>query len=171
MTRVRLPREGKHGERKFHDLASRMTGIFRERAPGLKRSSRHNPGVFSECPDVLRRWLEDPGLKALPNQETRGHMKSDLPRYLFAALYGIAFGHSPKAQDFPEELAPRHRNWKTGKFADRFRVQLWDRPATTITSHISKDGHYFIHPDPVQCRSLTVREAARSQASRQRRAA
>ena len=99
------------------------------------------------------------------NHETRGHMEEDLRRYLFAATHAQVNGISPKgASGFDiDGLRPNHRNWETGHFSDRFRVQRANHPATTITSHISKDGHYFIHYDPAQCRSLTVREAARIQ--------
>ena len=116
-----------------------------------------------DCPKILGQWLYDAKLTKLPNNDTRGHMAGDLCRYLFAAIYAKVAGRSPKALDFPKSLAPNHFNWNSGKFADRFRVQLSDQPATTVTSHIAKDGHYFIHPDPAQCRSLTVREAARLQ--------
>ena len=115
------------------------------------------------CPSGLRDWILDQELTRLPNNSTRGHMPADLARYLFAAAFGCAMGRSPKSPDFPRELAPNHANWGTGKFGDRFRVQLGAHPCRTVTSHISKDGHYFIHPDPSQCRSLTVREAARLQ--------
>jgi DNA (cytosine-5)-methyltransferase 1 len=120
-------------------------------------------GIAADCPSDLRDWLTDKRLKTLPTHVTRGHMTSDLARYFFAAVFAEVTGRSPKASDFPEELAPQHQNWSTGKFADRFRVQISSGPSTTVTSHISKDGHYFIHPDPIQCRSLSVREAARLQ--------
>ena len=131
--------------------------------PALERRGSQLPGVGGSCPADLKSWLLDGSVKALPNNETRGHMPSDLARYLYAAVHAEVAGRSPKAEDFPGLLAPDHRNWHSGSFADRFRVQLYDRPSTTVTSHISKDGHYFIHPDPEQCRSLTVREAARLQ--------
>lgn len=96
------------------------------------------------------------------NHETRSHMESDLRRYLFASAFSKAHGYSPKgADDFNiDGLRPAHKNWESGHFSDRFRVQLANRPSNTITSHMAKDGHYYIHYDPSQCRSLTVREAA-----------
>jgi len=119
--------------------------------------------IADSCPLHLSRWITDAKISKLPNNETRGHIREDITRYLYATAFAFAFGKSPKTFDFPVALAPKHLSWNTGAFVDRFRVQLSDRPSTTITSHISKDGHYFIHPDPSQCRSLTVREAARLQ--------
>ncbi|MBP2443793.1 DNA cytosine methyltransferase [Rhizobium leguminosarum] len=129
----------------------------------LPRSSESLPSSYGTSNDELLRWLERPELRSIAQHATRGHMASDLGRYLFAAVFGKVHGYSPKASEFPEILRPNHRNWDSGIFADRFRVQLANEASTTVTSHISKDGHYFIHPDPAQCRSLTVREAARLQ--------
>lgn len=111
--------------------------------------------------------MHDGRLRTLDSHEARSHMASDLRRYMFAAVFAEVMGRSPKLADFPESLLPDHRNVDLGRsgemFSDRFRVQLPHQVSTTITSHISKDGHYFIHYDPIQCRSLTVREAARLQ--------
>ncbi len=111
------------------------------------------------------RWVRDNKVDVWLNHETRSHMDSDLGRYLFASVFADINGRSPRGhQEFSlEGLAPAHANWESGKFIDRFKVQRFDFPSTTITSHIAKDGHYYIHPDPAQCRSLTVREAARLQ--------
>ncbi len=114
---------------------------------------------------TLDSWLLDDQLKVWLNHEARGHRIDDLARYGYAATFAKVHARSPKGHkefNLPG-LAPAHKNWETGKFSDRFRVQIANSPSTTITSHISKDGHYFIHYDPVQCRSLTVREAARLQ--------
>jgi len=113
----------------------------------------------------LDEWYLDSQLDYWLNHDARGHMPSDLRRYMFASVFARAHGTSPKGhQQFSlSGLAPAHKNWESGKFSDRFRVQIGNLPSRTITSHISKDGHYFIHYDPKQCRSLTVREAARLQ--------
>jgi len=128
---------------------------------GRKKHTRKP--LSTKLPSELATFLDDPSLIGVSAHETRGHMPSDLARYLYAAAFATAEGRSPRAHQFPDILAPNHRNWKTGKFNDRFRVQVGNAPASTVTSHISKDGHYFIHPDPTQSRSLTVREAARLQ--------
>lgn len=113
-------------------------------------------------------WYFDARLRGICNHEARGHMRSDLWRYFFAAVFAEVEGRSPLLRDFPPLLRPAHGNVAEAVagndlFSDRFRVQLRDKPSTTVVSHISKDGHYYIHPQPLQCRSLTVREAARLQ--------
>lgn len=118
----------------------------------------------------LQRWVRDKNLNGFCQHEARSHMPSDLARYLFAACFAQSQGYSPRLDIFPPKLLPKHSNVTkerkaTGDipFKDRFRVQCATDPATTIVSHIAKDGHYYIHYDPTQCRSLTVREAARLQ--------
>jgi len=151
------------GAEGLKDVRRLLLDTADELARRQQPAGRESRTLSTPTDNELADWLVDPELKSLPNHETRGHMRADLSRYAFAAAFAHIFERSPKASEFPELLAPNHGNWKSGKFADRFRVQIWGRPSTTVTSHISKDGHYFIHPDLSQCRSLTVREAARLQ--------
>lgn len=159
---VFIPPMNDDQKRVFHQVLNKARDAAEGPAPPFRDAEGGIP-IIDACPIGLRNWIVDENLAKLPNNETRGHMESDLTRYLYAAAFACAVGKSPKASEFPEALAPEHNSWNTGKFHDRFRVQLGDHPSTTVTSHISKDGHYFIHPDPTQCRSLTVREAARLQ--------
>ena len=147
---------------RFRRALARALATANESAPPW-RNARGETLLPTGCPRDLREWIYDEQVRTLPNNETRAHMAADLARYLFAAAFGCAFRRSPKTFDFPAALMAGHANWHTGNFDDRYRVQLPDRPCTTVTSHLSKDGHYFIHPDPGQCRSLTVREVARLQ--------
>ncbi len=114
----------------------------------------------------LYAWYQDSRIDGVLNHISRSHLYQDLFRYQFLAIYSFIHDRFPRLVEFKDyhpDLIPSHRNVDSGKFMDRFRVQLRNDPATTITSHISKDGHYFIHYDPSQCRSLTVREGARIQ--------
>lgn len=119
----------------------------------------------SDSEAEFTKWISDPRLTDVIQHQSRSHMESDLRRYWYAATTAALTGTSPKLREFPPELLPNHRNAASVNrpFEDRFRVQVATGAATTIVSHISKDGHYYIHPDPEQMRSLTVREAARLQ--------
>lgn len=152
---------------------SRSAEVIAPKETGSERwftSLQPSPGQ-GKLPRQVRKyrgWIKDrTGMPFVANHETRTHRADDLVRYLFVAQFGQA-DESPRLKDFPRALLPQHKNIDpddpaSAIFKDRFRVQVANKPATTITSHIAKDGHYFIHYDPKQCRSLTVREAARLQ--------
>ncbi len=136
---------------------------------GLPQADRGERFIHTDRVSVAYapKWYLDSHLCGVCNHESKPHMASDLHRYLFAACYATVHGRTPKLGVWPTQLLPDHENvtkaLKHGMFNDRFRVQTRKSPATTITCHLAKDGHYNIHYDPSQCRSLTVREAARIQ--------
>jgi len=118
-----------------------------------------------DMPKELKNWLLDDRVGGVIQHESRSHMVSDLHRYMFASSYAQELKYAPTLRDFPPLLLPDHVNVDADSipFVDRFRVQVKGEPASTVVAHIQKDGHYYIHHDPAQCRSLTVREAARLQ--------
>jgi len=141
-----------------HDRRSYSTMISaNSRQPDtLLPDNRHDPlGV------------EDERLVGTLNHNARSHRADDLWRYIFAACFTERNNQRFQIGDFPTGLRPRHKNIDSAltnsTFVDRFSVQPKDAPSRTVVSHIRKDGHYYIHYDPTQCRSLTVREAARLQ--------
>lgn len=148
-------------------LENYLNSLRSDLIQGGKFVSSASKGFKKGFKDKITTWLYDPRMKGFANHQTRGHIKADLKRYFWAATYAESnkdrVNPSPKAHEFPKYLEPKHKNWKSGHHADRFRVQVRNQPSTTVTCHISKDGHYYIHYDPSQCRSLTVREAARLQ--------
>ena len=148
-------------------LESQLQSVLNAVLPSFREARQVEKDELGVYKDWFRGRLSRE--KVLANHKARNHMSSDLERYLFCAAYAAKYHKPAKLYDFPVALLPDHKNAQaaaSGKsviFADRFRVQLPDRCSTTVTSHICKDGHYFIHPDCTQCRSLTVREAARLQ--------
>lgn len=92
---------------------SRLSTEFRKNSE-LPRRSSSLPRRYGRSNDTLTQWLECSQLRAIAQHESRGHMTSDLDRYLFATVFAEVNESSPKSPDFPAELAPDHRNWHGG---------------------------------------------------------
>ena len=91
----------------------------------------------------------------------RPHTTQDLKIYRLAVNAWNKEHKRIEYPDLPKELQT-HKNITA--FLDRFKVVAGDLPySQTVVAHISRDGHYYIHPSIDQNRSLTPREAARLQ--------
>ena len=93
--------------------------------------------------------------------QARPHTIQDLEVYRIAVDLWNREQRRLNYNDLPNHLKT-HKHRKG--FFDRFKVVAADLPLSqTVVAHIAKDGHYYIHPDIEQNRSLTPREAARLQ--------
>lgn len=93
--------------------------------------------------------------------ESRNHNDRDLEIYRLTIQKWNKESKRLKYNELPRKLI-NHNNHKS--FLDRFKVVAGNLPFShTITAHVAKDGHHYIHPDINQARSLTVREVARIQ--------
>lgn len=129
--------------------------------PCIQAGDEDNSGYRTEP----RKYLKESGIREdgdiLTCHIARPHIQRDKEIYKIAIERWYKEGERLRYTDLPEHLMT-HKNRKS--FLDRFKVVADNLTASqTIVAHISKDGHYYIHPDRDQCRSLTVREAARLQ--------
>ena len=145
--------EEKESTNKVADLLSDLPAI---QAGG--ENNNYSSSVFSA-------YLEATGIRkpddVLTWHVARPHIDRDREIYRKVITAWFEDKKRIKYTDLPEALCT-HKN-RTA-FLDRFKIVAADMPVChTMMAHISKDGHYFIHPDINQARSITVREAARIQ--------
>ncbi|TDR25910.1 DNA cytosine methyltransferase [Flavobacterium cheniae] len=100
------------------------------------------------------------GIDFTTQHVARYNNENDLEIYRIAVEKWIKDNKRLNYGELPERLI-KHSNTKT--FSNRFQVVNHKGISHTVVAHICADGHYYIHPDIDQNRSITVREAARIQ--------
>lgn len=115
---------------------------------------------YSECSSYLKKNKIRTSNDVVTHHMARPNNERDVEIYEMA-IKAYKEGKRISYDKLPERLQT-HKNLNS--FKDRFKVvEGNDSACHTVLAHLAKDGHYFIHPDIKQCRSITVREAARLQ--------
>ncbi|MDP3444678.1 MAG: DNA cytosine methyltransferase [Ignavibacteria bacterium] len=137
--------------RLFEDLPELQAG------EGVEKFRRYE----KEADEYLYQSHIRNGMDIVTQHVARPHTERDLEIYKIAVDKWNSKRERLSYTDLPDRLQT-HRNTKS--FFDRFKVVADNLEySQTVVAHIAKDGHYYIHPDIEQNRSLTVREAARLQ--------
>jgi DNA (cytosine-5)-methyltransferase 1 len=137
-----------------------LTDLFAD-LPKLTQGGGEDVMSYSALPSdyVTEKHLRN-GVGFVTQHITRPHNQNDLKIYRKAIEDWNTYGTRLKYDTLPAELQT-HQNKKA--FLDRYKVVDGKGLSHTVVAHLAKDGHYFIHPDIKQLRSLSVREAARIQ--------
>ena len=127
------------------------------------KSGQGNWGV-SQYAGTTNSYLETSGIRNgidfTTQHISRFNNENDLEIYRIAVEKWVNEGKRLNYGELPPRLI-KHSNVKT--FTNRFQVVNHGGVSHTVVAHICADGHYYIHPDISQNRSITVREAARIQ--------
>lgn len=134
-----------------------------EDLPSLKAGEGENK--FLKYPvkanNYLKKFSIRNDLEVLTQHVARPHSENDKNIYKIAVEKWEKESLRLNYNDLPKNLQT-HKNTKS--FVDRYKVVAQNLEYShTVVAHISKDGHYYIHPDIVQNRSISVRESARLQ--------
>jgi DNA (cytosine-5)-methyltransferase 1 len=115
----------------------------------------------TETTEYLKSHALRNGIDILTQHVARPHREQDKEIYKIAVQKWEKKQERLNYNDIHERLKT-HQNRTS--FFDRFKVVAADLPySQTVVAHIAKDGHYYIHPDIKQNRSISIREAARLQ--------
>jgi len=109
--------------------------------------------------DYLRKSNIRNGLEFVTQHIVRPNNINDLEIYQIA-IDQWNLGRRLNYAELPKRLI-KHSN--IDSFVNRFQVVNGKGISHTVVAHIAMDGHYYIHPDKRQNRSISVREAARIQ--------
>lgn len=137
-----------------------VNDIFRD-LPKLKPGEARQIANYTvEKNEYLEKFELRNGVDFVTQHISRPHNERDLKIYKTAINKWNNNNERLKYPDLPTELKS-HKNETS--FIDRYKVVNGNGVSHTVVAHIAKDGHYYIHPDVKQCRSISVREAARLQ--------
>ncbi|MCM2607135.1 DNA cytosine methyltransferase [Rossellomorea marisflavi] len=131
--------------------------------PVIKAGEEKEPG--NQYLTQQNNYLRESGIKpnewdVLSQHIARPNRDLDLEIYRYCVDIWNRENRKVRYNELPQRLIT-HRN--TDTFLDRFNVVPYEEISHTVVAHIAKDGHYYIHPDINQNRSISVREAARIQ--------
>lgn len=129
---------------------------------------KHGEGIMGAVDyanDTISDYLKESKIRTEEDEFVTQHIvrpnnENDLQIYRLAVEFKSKGKNLNYRDDVPKHLK-RHKN--ESSFLNRFNVVAEDNLSQTVVAHIAMDGHYYIHPDIKQNRSISIREAARIQ--------
>ncbi|MCD8290400.1 MAG: DNA cytosine methyltransferase, partial [Prevotella sp.] len=146
------PTSERKGKERFVDVKQAIGDL-----PPVKPGEDASTPTFNyPCDNDYLRKIGNKGIYPLLDHIARKHNDLDRERFRIMIANHWTFGQLRRNM-------PQYEHEHARVFDNSYVVQWWDMPSKTILAHIYKDGFQFIHPDILQARSFTVREAARIQ--------